>query len=48
MFHLYTSSKFSEGEGDRIESRLPFKIFSTLPDTKEKPKIEIELQGLLN
>ena len=38
MFCLYTSSKlpsiiwiFTEGEGDGIESRLPFKIFSTLP-----------------
>jgi hypothetical protein len=37
MFCLYTSSKLScqylnffEGEGDGIESRLPFKIFSTL------------------
>ena len=24
---------FSEGEGDGIESRLPFRIFSTLSDT---------------
>ena len=23
---------FTEGEGDGIESRLPFKIFSTLPE----------------
>ena len=38
VFCLYTSSKFfppiiwifTEGEGDRIEFRLPFKIFSTL------------------
>jgi len=35
--------------GDRPDSiPLPFKIFSTLPDTKEKPKLEIELQGLLS
>ena len=39
---------FTEVEGDRIEYRLHFKIFSTLPDTKEKPKLEIELQGLLS
>jgi len=39
---------FTVGEGNRIKYRLPFKIFSTLPDTKEKPKLEIELQGLLS
>ena len=36
MFSLYTSSIiwiFTEGEGDGIESRLPFKIFSTLQCT---------------
>lgn len=38
---------FTEGEGDGLKSRLPLKIFSFLADTKEKPKIEIELQGLL-
>ena len=26
---------FNEGEGDRIKSRLPFKIFSTLPECDE-------------
>ena len=26
---------FTEGEGDEVESRLPFKIFSTLPKTKK-------------
>ena len=26
---------FTEGEGDGIEPRLPFKIFSTLRDTKD-------------
>ena len=33
MCCLYTSSKiFTEGEGDGIESRIPFKIFSTSPN----------------
>ena len=46
MFCLYTSSKlscpefdpFNEGEGDGIEFRLPFKIFSTLALIEEKSR----------
>ena len=30
---------FNEGEGDKIESRLPFKIFSTLLTTEKHFKI---------
>ena len=29
---------FTEGKGDRMESRLPFKIFFTLMDIKPQPK----------
>ena len=28
---------FAEGEGDGIESRLPFQIFSTLPEKSNSP-----------
>ena len=32
---------FTEGEGDGIESRLPFKIFSTLYENKDKMLIKL-------
>ena len=31
---------YTEGEGDGFESRLPFKIFSTLTTMREKNKID--------
>ena len=38
---------FTEGEGDGIKSRLPFKIFSTLPKSRSKITKPINFTVLL-